>query len=113
MLNRYTYLSPAHTSNGLEWMLQNPQVDDADLAAALVEVYHPALYAFALHLIGNTARAFALAVHASSTAVRKRHRLSIDSSLRAWLFGRIYQKCGRKKGWFEASQTWKEKQPPR
>jgi DNA-directed RNA polymerase specialized sigma24 family protein len=81
-------------NNGLEWMLQNTSVDDSSLAAALVTSYYQQIYSLAYHLLGKQpGSAGKAAQEAIAVAVRERHHLSIETSLRAWLFAYIYRRC--------------------
>jgi DNA-directed RNA polymerase specialized sigma24 family protein len=81
-------------NNGLEWMLQNTSVDDSSLAAALVSSYYQQIYSLAYHLLDkHPGSAEKAAQEAIAAAVRERHRLSIETSLRAWLFAYIYRRC--------------------
>jgi DNA-directed RNA polymerase specialized sigma24 family protein len=90
---------PYHPENGLDWALQSASVDDLSLAQALVEAYFVDLYAFAFRLADGHPRALHWSVQAIASAIRLRHRISIESSLRAWLFARIPQEQASRPGW--------------
>jgi hypothetical protein len=80
-------------SHGIEWMLQNPDVDDETLAAALQDEYLAELNAFAFMLTNDQYQTPRLAAHAIARAIERRRRLYPESSLRAWMFGEIYRDC--------------------
>jgi DNA-directed RNA polymerase specialized sigma24 family protein len=80
-------------SNGIEWMLQNPQVDDPALSSAMQAEYLEELQAFAFRMTEDKLTARQFASEAIERAVNGRHRLFPDSSLRAWLYAHIYQRC--------------------
>jgi DNA-directed RNA polymerase specialized sigma24 family protein len=86
-------------TNGLEWMLVSPQVDEAGLARALVEQYFAGLYRYTYRLADSHPQALKLAVEALAAAVRQRHRISIESSLRAWLYNRAEQPLSQRRSW--------------
>jgi DNA-directed RNA polymerase specialized sigma24 family protein len=89
-------------NNGLEWMLQNADISDEALFEALVTHYYPEICSFAYLLSGRQAdSAGEEALSAISAAVEKRHRISITTSLRSWLFLHIYQHCRRSKVRFQ------------
>jgi DNA-directed RNA polymerase specialized sigma24 family protein len=90
------FMDPEKTNtanNGLEWMLQNTSVDDSSLTAALVSSYYQQIYSLAYHLLDKQPdSAEKAAREAIAAAVRERHCLSIETSLRAWLFAYIYRR---------------------
>jgi DNA-directed RNA polymerase specialized sigma24 family protein len=110
---------PVSPPAGIEWMLQSAQVDDFTLASTLVDACYPALYDFAFRLTGSALQASETAVWVAARTVRLRHRISIESSLRVWLFGQVYQEQinGRKRGLNAANRLVKmlslrRKKPP-
>lgn len=85
-------------SNGVEWMLQNAQVDHASLADAMTAAYYPGLYSFAYRLSGIRRSADKMAARAIAEGVTGRHRIFSDTSLRAWLHAHVYRQCAGVKG---------------
>lgn len=89
-------------NNGLEWMLQNADISDEALLDALSTHYYPEIYNFAFLLSGRQAdSAGEAALSAISAAVENRHRVSITTSLRSWLFSYTFQHCRRSKVRFQ------------
>jgi DNA-directed RNA polymerase specialized sigma24 family protein len=80
-------------TNGIEWMLQNPQIDDDTLAAALQAEYSQGLHSFAYLLTANRQAAGRIVAEALDQAVAGRHRLFPETSLRAWLYAQVYRRC--------------------
>jgi DNA-directed RNA polymerase specialized sigma24 family protein len=81
-------------NNRLEWMLQSAEVDDAALTSALTCIYYAETFSFAYQL---TRRQYTLAKGAAqaaiAAAVKERHRISLETSLRTWLFSSVYRRC--------------------
>lgn len=85
---------PNREKDRLEWMLQSAEVDDAALASALTGIYYAETFSFAYQL---TRRQYILAKGAAqaaiAAAVKERHRISLMTSLRTWLFSSVYRRC--------------------
>jgi hypothetical protein len=90
----------------LAWMLQDAQVSDKALAQALVVEYFPGLYAFAHeltkdpdHALAHSEKVLALSEKVLAEAVRGRGRIQVRSSLRAWLYEKVYRESAAAPGW--------------
>ena len=70
----------------MDWMLQNSQVSDQELAIALMERFYSGLYALALARIGQVDLARQAAAASIAAAVQKRHTFWGETFLPVWLY---------------------------
>jgi DNA-directed RNA polymerase specialized sigma24 family protein len=82
---------PGNTSRGINWMLQNGQVSDEDLAHVLIDEYFENLHRLAFWLTRDEKRAGEIARKSIVAAVKERHRFWNQSTLHAWLLSLVYK----------------------
>ena len=82
----YRYQEPSNTlPTDLEWMLQDNQVSDIDLAEALLKQYFADIYRLGLAFFSDPAQGSKLSREVFAEVVARRRKFWGEASLKEWL----------------------------
>lgn len=102
MVKKYNEVDPFSTHSdaeaGLDWMMQNHQINDDLLIQALVQEYYREAFRFAVFRLNDRLVARGLVEDVILKAVSDRHRYWGDASLKSWIFQKVSDACSRRYG---------------